>query len=354
MPIRKNPVDELLARINNLPAGIQIIISASAAGLSFVSVYVNKAPFVGILSAAIALSFAFLTVNSILREVRWIKHLAANASAETLSQMNRKDFELFLTILFRLSAYKIRSAVNECHRQDDADWILTRKKETFLLQFNHYDEESVGIKPLESLQKAAMLFPATGAISITTGQFQPEAIKWAKRKGLRLITADDLVTMAEEFLDKPSPTSAEHHGHHEKPSLHRTNRNEFILFVDFSGISSGLHALQQLITKTYPFTLLVATTLPEDKDAENLSSVTGMKIIGQAKQHPSGRYFAIQNFLAQFPTGKQTPWVALDSQPQQFPQGCFELVVVNPSFGLNSSAIDRLQQAISLSLQRTA
>ena len=356
MPSRKNPVDELLLKASNLPAVVQIVVSASAAGFSFVSVYVNKAPVVGILSAIIALSFAFLTVTTILREVRWLKHLEANASPEILSSMNRKDFELFLTILFRLSAYKIRSAINECHRQDDADWILTRKKETVLLQFNHFDEETVGIQPLQSLQKAAMLLPATSAISITTGQFQPEAIKWANRKGLRLMMSEDLVAMAEELFDKPSTTTGEHNAveHHQKPGHLQHGKTEYILFVDFSGVSSGLNALQQLITRTYPFTLLVATTLPEEKNTDALSSDTGMKIIGETKHHPSGRYFAIQRFLAQFPSGKKTPWVALDTEPQQFPPGCSELVVVNPTFGLNPAAITRLQQAISLTLAHQA
>lgn len=353
---RKNPVDDLLARIVNLPAGLNVLVAAAAAGFSFVSAYVNKAPFVSLISAMVALSFAFLAVNAILREVRWINYLSANASPEILSAMNRKEFELFLTILFRLTGYNIRSAVNALHRQDDADWILTRKKETLLLQFNHFDEDSIGMQALQSLQKATMIFQASGAIAITTGHFLPEAKQWGNRKGLRLMTTDHLVEMAKQFMDTPSSLGVSHHASAQEAcgsELKTRPPSECVLFVDFSGVSSGLKALNNLI-ETYPSTRLVATTLPAGTRIETHSADTGLTLVGVTEPHPSGRYYSIQRFLAHCPSGKLTPWVALDSEPQQFPSGCAELVVVNPSFGLNPSAMDRLEQALSLSLHRSA
>lgn len=353
---RKIPVDDLLARIIHLPAGLHVVVAAAAAGFSFVSAYVNKAPFVGLISALVALSFAFLAVNAILREVRWIKYLAAHASPEILSAMNRKEFEWFLTILFRLSGYKIRSAVNELHRQDDADWILTRRKETLLLQFNHFDEDSIGMQALQSLQKAAMIVQASGAIAITTGHFLPEAKQWGDRKGLRLLTTDHLVKMAKRFMDTPSSRAAPHQASAQKncgSDVMTKPQSECVLFVDFLGVSSGLEALNELIM-SFPLTRIVATTLPAGTRIETHSAETGLPLVGVTEPHPSGRYYSIQRFLAQCPSGKQTPWVALDSEPQQFPSGCTELVVVNPSFGLNPSAIDRLEQALSLTLRRSA
>ena len=260
---RKNPVDDLLARIINLPAGLDVLVAVAAAGFSFVSAYVSNAPFVSLISAMVALSFAFLAVNAILREVRWINYLAAKASPEILSAMNRKEFEVFLTILFRLNGYKIRSAVNELHRQDDADWILNRKKENLLLQFNHFDEDSIGMQALQSLQKAALIFQASGAIAITTGHFLPEAKQWGDRKGLRLMTTDHLVEMAKQFMDTPSSLAAPHHASSRKnggSELKTKTPSECVLFVDFSGVSSGLEALNDLIT-SFPLTRLIATTL---------------------------------------------------------------------------------------------
>ena len=353
---RKNPVDDLLARIINLPAGLDVLVAVAAAGFSFVSAYVSNAPFVSLISALVALSFAFLAVNAILREVRWINYLAAKASPEILSAMNRKEFEVFLTILFRLNGYKIRSAVNDLHRQDDADWILNRKKETLLLQFNHFDEDSIGMQALQSLQKAATTVEASGAIAITTGHFLPEAKQWGDRKGLRLMTTDHLVEMAKQFMDTSSSLAAPHYSSSRKnggSELKTKTPSECVLFVDFSGVSSGLEALNNFIT-SFPLTRLVATTLPPGTRIETHSSETGLTLIGVTEPHPSGRYYSIQRYLAQCPSGKQTPWVALDSEPQQFPSGCAELVVVNPSFGLNPSAIDRLERALSLCLHRSA
>jgi len=114
-----------------------------------------------------------------------------------------------------------------------------------------------------------------------------------------------------------------------------------------------LEALNDLMM-SFPLIRLVATTLPDGSSIERCSAATGLTLVGATEPHPSGRYYSIQRFLAKCPSGKQTPWAALDSEPQQFPSGCAELVVVNSSFGLNPSAIDRLEQALSLSLRRSA
>lgn len=170
------------------------------------------------------------------------------------------------------------------------------------------------------------------------------------------MTTDHLVQMAKQFMDTPSSLVAPHYSSSRKnggSELKTKSPSECVLFVDFSGVSSGLEALNDLIT-SYPLTRLVATTLPAKTSIEMCSAATGLTLVGVTEPHPSGRFFSIQRYLAQCPSGKLTPWVALDSEPQQFPSGCAELVVVNPSFGLNPSAMDRLEQALSLSLRRSA
>lgn len=349
---KKNAVDVLLSKLNALPASIDLLVAGAAACFAMFSVYVNHAMFVGLISTIAALCFAFLAVNSVLREMKWLKLLSAHSSAEILRQMNRQDFEAYLAVLFRLSGYQIRSAVNELHRQDDADWIMTKKKEVVLVQFNHFDEDAIGMRPLESLHKAAMIFQASSAIAITTGVFQPDARQWGQRKGLKLMTTDDLLTMAEEHscvpgssdtpIDSPDVTTTGN-----APDLPRQHVDS-IVFVDFAGLTCDLSGMIESLLR-YPGAKVVASTLPPDTPKETLLPGSGLAVEGPTATHQSGRFFAIQHYLENQPKGKRTPWVALDSEPRQFPSGCTELVTINPVFGFNASTKARVDEALGLS-----
>ena len=48
------------------------------------------------------------------------------------------------------------------------------------------------------------------------------------------------------------------------------------------------------------------------------------------------------------PDGKHSTWLALDSEPRQFPEGCSELIAVNRAFGFDASAAQRLIEAMVL------
>ena len=351
---KKQAIDVLLARLNDLSPNIDMLIAGTSACFAMVSVYVYGMPFVGILGTISAMCFAFLAINATLREMRWLKFLEANASESTLKSMNRQQFEFFLTILFKMSGYQIRSAVNELHRQDDADWIITKKKEVILVQFNHFDEDAVGMQALQSLQKAAMIFQATGAIAITAGTYRSDAKQWGTRKGLQLLTSEDLLGMAAEFTGAPesSDTNAQTEGSAGTASS-SINNGACVVFVDFAGIPSCAEGLAEVFAQ-FPAVSVIASTHPVEIPPEELLQDADLVVSGQLDPHPAGRYFAINHFLEQWPSGKQVPWIALDSDPQQFPAGCSELVAINPSFGVNAAAKDRLKEALGLSIRRLA
>ena len=350
---KQQAIDVLLSKLNYLPPSVDLVIALASGGFAAYGIYVSNQPFIGVIGAIAALCFAFLAINATLREIRWLKYLTANASKEALAQMDRPHFELYLNILFRLSGYNIRSALNELHRQDDADWIVSKKKETILVQFNHYDEEFVGIQQLQSLQKAAMVFEASGAIAITVGEFYPDAKQWGGRKGLKLMTADDLQAMAAECTGETAV--AERHDttdtEFREPVFHEHRQASCLVFVDFAALANCVKDISKVIAQ-FPYAQLVATTSPEEASPEMLLLESGLSIAGTTEQHPSGRYFSIQRYLDKQPQGKQTPWVALDSEPRQYPSGCSELVAINPSFGFNESAHGRLIEALSLSMRR--
>ena len=56
----------------------------------------------------------------------------------------------------------------------------------------------------------------------------------------------------------------------------------------------------------------------------------------------SARYYEIIHYLAGRPEGRNAKWVALDSDPRAFPEGCTELVLANPAHGLDDQALTSL------------
>ena len=346
---KRNAVDVMLSKLNALSPGVDLLVAGAAACFAMFSTYVNHAPFVGLISTIATLCFAFLAVNSVLREMKWLKHLTKYSSADILREMNRREFENYLSILFRLSGYQIRSAVNELHRQDDADWIMTKKKETLLLQFNHYDEDAVGMRHLESLHKAAMIFQASGAIAITTGVFHPDARQWGVRKGLTLMTTDDLLAMAEEHTGATARPAAQSERIEQSTTVETlpVPHKPCLVFFDFAGLQCDLSGIFEIMTR-FPAARAVATSLPPETAVETLAVTHGISIQGVVDAHSSGRFFAIQRYLDSQPSGKGTPWVALDTEPRQYPSGCSELVTINPAFGINASAKERFSESIGL------
>lgn len=351
---KKQAIDVMIAKLNTLPPIIDLAVGAVAAIYAIVAAYIQHLPFVAILSAICALCFAFLAINATLREMRGLKYLVATSSEDKIKQMNRHDFEEFLSILFKLSGYQVRSGVNELHRQDDADWILTKRNEVVLVQFNHFDEDSIGMIPLQSLQKAGQIFQATGAIAITNGFFLSDAKQWGLRKGLRLMATQDLIAMARELtgtaVDVPGGPDAKVSV---EPTLAHQNDRSCYIFIDFVGLASSLSGFAEIVAQ-FPLAHLVASTRPLDASLDSLLPDSGREVSGEAERHAAGRYFSIQHYLDLLPEGKTSPWIAIDSEPSQFPSGCSELIAVNPSFGFTAAVKERLHEALGLSMRRLA
>ena len=348
-------VDVLLQKLAALPPAMDLMIAAIVGGYSLVAIFVDNAKFVGLVCILISLIFALLGINAVMREMKAFKQIESNSTPDTLRGMMRKQLEQFLFALFSLDGYRVRSAIGELDRFDDADLIAVKKDQTILIQFNHYDEDLVDIKPIQSLQKAATANQATGCIAITFGKFSANAIDWVRRKEVNLLNVEDVIAMAcrltgksvEDAHPAPPPAVQEEQQHEVQEVLHGQHR---LLFVDFAGLDHGLTHLSEVLEQ-HPAYQVVASTLPVGKTMEAVRDGLlgcGNRLIGQVEAIPEGRYFAIQKHLSASPDGKHSTWLALDSEPRQFPEGCSELIAVNRAFGFDASAAQRLIEAMVL------
>ena len=200
-PVKKpSGVDVLIHKLTALPPAMDLMIAAIIGGYSLVAIFIDNSKFIGLACVLMALIFALLGINAVLREMKAVKLLESSSEPELLRAMKRRQVEQYLSALFSLEGYRVRSAIGELDRADDADLIATKKDQSLLIQFNHFDEEVLDIKPIQSLQKAATAYQAAGCIAITFGQFSENAIDWARRKEVNLFDVEDVIRMANKAI----------------------------------------------------------------------------------------------------------------------------------------------------------
>ena len=350
-----SPVDRLLQKLAALPPMIDLIISAVLAAYGLFTLALENARVPGYSCLLIALIFAVLGISTLMREMRMMKFIEAASNPETLRSMRAQQFESYLMMLFALDGYSSRLAIDEVHRQDDADLILTHKKQTILLQFNHFDEDWLGVKPIQSLQKGAAALRADRAIAVTLGQVSEEALAFANRKGVELIGMEGLLLIASRVTGtesrKEAPVVEPQEPAvppQEDPFAAAASDRRRFLFVDFSGLDNkGMPRLVELL-QAHPSYAIVATSLPANKTLDDVRQEMGFRQVDQLDMTgSSGPYFAIQRYLQGTPEGRTAPWLVLDSNPRAFPDGTAELVAINKTFGFDQSAVGRLVDAMT-------
>ena len=358
---KKSGVDVLIQKLADLPAAMDLMVAAIVGGYSLVAIFIDGSKFMGLVCIIVGLIFAMLGFNAVSKEMKAYKLISTSSTPDFLRGMKRKNLEAYLHALFSLDGYRVRTAIGELDRFDDVDLIAEKKDQLLFIQFNHFDEDVVDVKPIQSLHKAATIHQATGALVITFGRFSANAKDWAQRKEVSLQNVEDIIAKAcqltgisqEEAHPQASP-EIQNELQHEIAEVVRGHHR--YLFVDFAGIDHGMTRLNELLLE-HPAYQVVASSIPIGKTLDTVReglSELRERLIGEISLAPDGRYFAIQNYLQTTPEGKQSTWLALDSEPRKFPEGCTELIAINQAFGFDSSAAQRVIDAMVLVDRRIA
>lgn len=347
-----------LKKLLDLPPAADLVLAALLGGYGLMAIYIEGARFVGILCLVSAVAFALLGIAATQREMKSYKVIANASSPEALRSLTTAQFEQYLIALFSLQGYQVRSGINEFHRQDDADLIAIRRKQTTIVQYNHWDEEVVEVRALQSLHKAASALRAAEAIAITLGRFSREANDWGRRKGLHLMTMREVLEMAatctEGTHEQKDDAPAAAGGPTSEPFAATTPTQ--LLFVDFAGVPQAAQHVIALLEK-HPEYRVVASTLPPGKSIPSLAAqmrASGERLIDAMPAASQGRFFAIQRYLLTTPDGHDSPWVALDSEAHHFPEGCTNVVAVNRAFGVDAGVLQRVSVAMASAARTNA
>lgn len=360
---KPNPIDNILRNISRLPPTVDLMIAAGAAAYALFAIFLDNQRAVGLGAMLVALIFAVFGIVSLMREMKLSKIVVQNSSPDVLLNMQNKQFEAYLITLFNLAGYDVRLAIDEISRADDADLIATKKKELILVQYNHFDDDNLNMRSIQSLQKAGTALRATSCVAISFGHISQEVANWGARKGVQIMGLQEVMAYAAKLTgvsEIQAPQALATDLPEEQPAASREEQHisgggNRYLFVDFEGVADGISHLRDVLAQ-HPSYRVVASKRPPgttvDEIRTNLVQFED-RLVGELDADtPSGRYFAIQHYLSGTPEGKSAPWLAIDSEPRLYPEGCSELVAINKAFGFDRSASARLSEAIAITDRR--
>ncbi|MBS4019874.1 MAG: restriction endonuclease [Dechloromonas sp.] len=296
-------------------------------------------------------------------EIRTLRMLELNATPERLSNMSHGDFVAFVHHLFRSQGYLLFDAPYALRQRGMADFVAQKKRTKVLVQLGHWDDNHVDLREIQALfNTASTLNGITKICVVSLGAFAADTAQWCARRGVELLGIRQLLEMAAVVLEQDTVQQVASSGNvdevreefqHEISDLAHGQRR--FLFVDFAGMSDGYEQLERVMIE-HPAYDLIATTMPADLDLAAIASrmpMVAARLRGELPQHGNGRYFDILSFLDNRPGGRQTPWAVLESQPRLFPEGCTELVAINPDIPFDHHAATRLTDAL-LAIDRIA
>lgn len=372
-PQTKPKNNDLLKRVANLPPTLDLLIAFPLAGYAGYVLHAGDGSrMFGFMAIAAAFCFAGLGVNAVMRNMRELKVLEQYSQPGLITKLDEPKFERMLRALYTTRGYMIEEPGE--HQEDPGyDFILSRAKERILVRTRDWVEDKVTLSTLKKVWNAKRPVKANGIIIVTNGIFAEDALEWGGRQNVEMLTGKDIeaAVLAEVSGGQEGKTGKS--GKKEAPA-HQTPTAQFptaapaapvqpgipsgppspqFIFLDFAAVQKGTEHLIDLMAK-HPDCQLVATT-GKDRPLEDLKaqlSGCGDRLCGKTPDMPeygtSARYYEIVHFLANSQNGRNARWIALDTQPNAFPEGCAELVLVSRTHGLDQHAINNIEGRMAL------
>jgi restriction system protein len=127
---------------------------------------------------------------------RIAQRLRADAHAVLAAQLSRREFETVLAEALQMQGYAIeRSTVPEATSVDDADIIARRDGETLVVRCRQWEALELDVPEAFSLNRTVVARGASAGILVTAGTFTSEAIAFARKRNLQLLSGIELVDM---------------------------------------------------------------------------------------------------------------------------------------------------------------
>lgn len=352
---------QVIAKLIALPATVDLFVAVFLAGYSAFAIFVDGAKFVGLVTLLVALFFAGLGLNAVLKEMKSTKSLERIRGLDQLLDMDQYEAEALVTAIYSLSGYTVISADEDDRKQKAVDLIASKgKKDKVLIRYRDWEGKTVPLETVKNLKAAVTGLAATSAVVFSTGKFANDAVEFGATKGIELLSGPAILAKIGEltgasFDTESVPVVGEHaatpgsvvspygtrYKDEQKPAK--------IIFVDPAAVQSGADIFAQVLAKFQDYQLVVSADRDSGENALRTSLPDfAARVIGQTpslNMPGMTRYLEIRRYLEDS-AAPDAIWAALDTCPQLFPEATIELVVLNKERGFTHGAAERLSEIL--------
>ena len=127
--------------------------------------------------------------------------------ARSVEAMNRDEFGQLVREGFRLQGFDIREE-GRGTAAAGMDLVLSRGKDTFLVQCEHWRASKVGVEVVRDMHGAMATHGAAGGFVVTSGQFTEAARDFAEGRSVRLVDGGRLRGLLQQARDSISGAGA--------------------------------------------------------------------------------------------------------------------------------------------------
>lgn len=129
--------------------------------------------------------------------------------AESFTGMRDREFDERVGEAFRLQGYQLVEAARS-GRDAQADLLLRRERESFVVLTRQRQAGKVGIDALQALQRTMTVHGAAGGFALTQGRFSRKAMAFAEGCNIRLVDGAALKELLARGAAASRPAAAPH------------------------------------------------------------------------------------------------------------------------------------------------
>jgi|tagenome__1003787_1003787.scaffolds.fasta_scaffold20429259_1 restriction system protein len=141
------------------------------------------------------------------RRARLAQALGERDDARSIHAMDREEFGQLVREGFRLQGFDIREE-GRGTAAAGMDLVLSRGKDTFLVQCEHWRASKVGVEVVRDMHGAMATHGAAGGFVVTSGQFTEAARDFAEGRSVRLVDGGRLRGLLQQARDSISGAGA--------------------------------------------------------------------------------------------------------------------------------------------------
>ncbi|HEU6449298.1 MAG TPA: restriction endonuclease [Verrucomicrobiae bacterium] len=180
-------------------APVPVAMAVFFAVLAFWDAHVND-PILRLCGYAVGGLFAFICLLIGLVAIKFQRRqdefLHEGIDLAALRKLGRRQFKHQMAQVYRQQGYVVEEVSG---RGAEVDLKLFEYRKTIAVQFRHWNTWRVNVQPVRKLFNAMTEEKAQAAVFITSGDYTPEARRFAAGKPIELIGHDEFIKLVRKF-----------------------------------------------------------------------------------------------------------------------------------------------------------